>query len=167
MRAGRVGLTTLASAVFGAMAFLAAVSLMTAISDSVRSATIPVPQVGSPAPNFALTDLDGTVTDLTQFRGQKVVLVFWADWCPDCKAIVPDLNLINDGEAVVLAINLLESKERVQAAAAKARMRYEILLDRKGEVGRLYGVQAIPSVFVIDENGVIIEHTFGVPTLVE
>jgi len=158
---------TLASAFFGAMAFVAAVSLMTAISDSVRSASIPIPKVGSQAPNFALTDLNGDVTDLTQFRGQKVALVFWADWCPDCKAIVPDLNLIHDGDAVVLAINLLESKERVQAAAARARMRYPILLDRKGEVGRLYGVQAIPNVFVIDENGVIVEHTFGIPKSVE
>ncbi len=47
---------------------------------------------GTPAPDFTLTDINGHDVSLRDFRGRQVVLVFWASWCPDCRAEVPDLK---------------------------------------------------------------------------
>jgi peroxiredoxin len=59
----------------------------------------------------------------------------------------------------------MERKTLVEAAVARHGMRYRILFDGDGAVGRLYGAHAIPNVFVIDRNGVIEEHTYGAPAL--
>ena len=47
---------------------------------------------GTVAPDFTLKDLDGLPVKLSELRGRRVVLVFWASWCPDCRAEVPDLK---------------------------------------------------------------------------
>ena len=50
---------------------------------------------GTPAPDFALEDMNGKPVNLSAFRGRKVVLVFWASWCPDCRAEVPELKAMS------------------------------------------------------------------------
>jgi len=166
VRGVRIAFTITASVTFGIAVFVGAVVMMMSVAESVRSASITrSPEAGDTAPHFALPDLKGNVVDLTEFRGKRVVVVFWADWCPHCKEIVPDLNWLHADGIPVLAINLLESKERVAASVAESKIQYRVLLDRQGVVGRLYGAQAIPNVFVLDENGVVIEHTYGVPKL--
>jgi peroxiredoxin len=153
-----------ASVVAGVAVFVAAVTLLMMISASVRSAASPLPlAVGSPAPYFELPDVDGNPVRLTDFHGKPVIVVFWADWCPDCKAIVPDLNKLYAGEAAIVGINLMESKERVSSAVDEGGMLYPVLLDRDGAVGRAYGVQAIPNIFLLDGQGRLVEHRYTVP----
>ena len=47
---------------------------------------------GTPAPEFVLSDINGNAVKMSQFRGKTVVLIFWASWCPDCRAEVPALK---------------------------------------------------------------------------
>jgi peroxiredoxin len=152
-----IGIST--SLLAGVAVFVAAVTLMMMISASVRSAASPLPlAVGSAAPHFELPDMDGNPVRLTDFHGKPVTVVFWADWCPDCKAIVPDLNRLYSSEAAIVGINLMESKERVSSAVDEDGMLYPVLLDRDGAVGRAYGDQAIPNIFVLDAQGRLVEH---------
>lgn len=164
MRALRWTFTITASVTVGLAVFATAAFMMMAIAATVRSASVPpVPQVGEAVPDFALPDLTGNDVDLASFRGKPVVLVFWADWCPDCKPIIPELNRLHASGVHVLAINLMESKERVAAAVKKHGIQYPVVLDRNGDVGRLYGVTGIPNVFVVDENGMLKEHRYSAP----
>jgi peroxiredoxin len=153
------------SIVSGVAAFVAAISMMMIVSAKVRSAEPAVPLlVGSPAPYFELDDADGNRISLNDFQGKPAILVFWADWCPDCKAIIPELNQLNGSDMSIVGINLMESRDRIISAIARDGIRYPVLLDRNGDVGRSYGVQAIPNIFVLDAQGRVTEHRYTVPT---
>src|SRR5690625_4297652 len=59
---------------------------------------------GSTAPDFSLTTLDGESVRLSDFRGQKIMLNFWATWCAPCRAEMPDMQkFYDDKDVVVLA----------------------------------------------------------------
>ena len=64
--------------------------------------------------NFKLKDLNGVEVSLSDFKGKKVFLNFWASWCPPCKAEMPDLEKLyqetKDSDLVILAVNIGEDK---------------------------------------------------------
>lgn len=121
--------------------------------------------LGEPAPDFALADLNGRQLSLSQFRGRKVLLVFWASWCPPCRAEMPSLQRLNDNPAVegltILAVNAGETKERVAAFVARHRLTLPVLLDREGEVQRLYRAYQLPLAVVVDGQGRIAGRHLG------
>jgi hypothetical protein len=63
----------------------------------------------------------------------------------------------------ILAINLMEPRDRVVASKTKQGIKYPVLLDRNGDAARLYGVHAIPKVFVLDESGLITGQGYSAP----
>ena len=63
----------------------------------------------------------------------------------------------------VIGINLLESRDRVLSAIEEKRIGYTVALDHDGAVGRKYGAEAIPNIFVIDEHGRIVDHRYTPP----
>src|SRR5699024_1685435 len=74
-------------------------------------------QVGNMAPDFELTTLDGEDIKLSELRGQRVMVNFWATWCPPCRAEMPDMQKFHESkDIVILAVNLVgteSSKENV------------------------------------------------------
>jgi alkyl hydroperoxide reductase subunit AhpC len=66
----------------------------------------------------------------------------------------------------VVGINLMENHDQVAEAVALEPMRYPVVLDSDGEVGRAYGVEALPNVFVIDAAGNVVHHGFTTPALI-
>jgi peroxiredoxin len=127
------------------------------LPESGAGAAIPGASAG-PAADFTLPDLDGQPVALNQFLGKKpVLLVFWATWCPECKAAIPEINAMATGPLAaklqVLGLDFRESREKV-ANAVKARgIRYPVLLDEKGRVARAYGVVGIPTYVLIGRDG--------------
>ena len=107
----------------------------------------------SPAPDFALRDLDGNTFALSDFEGQRLLLTFWAGWNRESVGRLSDLNILAQAGWQVVAVNLMEDPDRVLSAAG--RVRYPILLDPDGHVGRLYGVEDMPSVFLIHADGTV------------
>ncbi|WP_267902155.1 peroxiredoxin family protein [Lentibacillus cibarius] len=80
--------------------------------DSGNSDTVGL-QKGNIAPDFELTTLEGEQVSLSDYRGQRVVLNFWASWCPPCKAEVPDLQKFYENKDVeILAVNLTKTETR-------------------------------------------------------
>ena len=115
------------------------------------------PLVGSPAPNFELVNLDGTGRSLEQYRGQVVLLNFWATWCKPCTKEMPAMqaahnNLADDGLAVV-AINELEEEEQVRKHIQDYQHTFEVLLDPENHVANMYGVVGLPVTVFIDKTG--------------
>ena len=108
--------------------------------------------------DFTLPDLDGRQVALSRFLGKTpVLLVFWATWCPECKAAIPEINAMTTeplaGKLQILGLAFRESREKV-AYAVKARgIRYTVLLDERGQVARAYGVVGIPTYVLIDRRG--------------
>ena len=77
--------------------------------------------VGDPAPNFAFILADGRGADLASLRGKPVVLNFWATWCGPCRAEMPDLVALHEGNAdvVVLEVNVREELAAIEDFAAE------------------------------------------------
>ena len=121
-----------------------------------------------PPADFTLPDLDGRPVALNQFLGKKpVLLVFWATWCPECKAAIPEINAMATGplsaKLQVLGIDFRESREKVSAAVKARDIRYPVLLDKKGQVARAYGVVGIPTYDLIRRDGKILYREHVLP----
>src|SRR5690625_3163943 len=67
---------------------------------------------GDLAPDFELNTLDGDTVKLSDFRGEKVMVNFWATWCPPCRAEMPDMQKFHeDKDVVILAVDLTETED--------------------------------------------------------
>lgn len=116
-------------------------------------------EAGSLAPDFLLESVGGDETRLTDFRGQPVVLNFWASWCRPCRQEIPLLvnasqRYADDG-MVVIGLNLQEGKALIEAFADDYGIEFPLLMDRDGEVGDRYRLLGLPTTFFIDTDGVI------------
>ncbi len=125
-------------------------------------------QKGSMAPDFTLTTLTGDRAKLSDYRGKKVIVNFWATWCPPCKAEIPHIEEFykenKDNNITVLAVNLTtaeKNKNDVQKFVKDQGLTFPVLLDQKGDIGNLYQAFTIPTSFFIDANGVIQEKFVG------
>lgn len=115
------------------------------------------PAIGSAAPDFELTTLDGDTVTLSQFRGSPVLLELGATWCPDCQDTAPRLQELHETytDLVVLSVDSEEDAATVQAFADEYGLTYPVALDTDGAVSGLYQIWAIPTLFFIDGEGII------------
>lgn len=125
----------------------------------------PSPAAGAPpapgglAPDFALKSTQAQTLRLSALRGRVVVLNFFATWCPPCRAETPDLvaaerRFARKGVTFV-GVDDRESAPLVSVFARMKGIRFPLVLDSDGAVGRRYDVRAIPTTYVLDRNGVI------------
>jgi peroxiredoxin len=125
------------------------------------------PATGEPAPDFALRLVDSDeVVRLSDFRGQTVLLNFWATWCPPCRAEMPEFQAVYegrlpDGDFVVLAVDLEETDAQVQRFLDELGLTFPVAMDHAGEVARHYGVRGLPATFFIDRDGIVRERVLG------
>jgi cytochrome c biogenesis protein CcmG/thiol:disulfide interchange protein DsbE len=133
------------------------------------STGIAAPQVGFAAPDFSLQTTEGETYTLSALRGQAVLINVWATWCPPCRAEMPVIEKLSqeykDKGLVVLAVNstFQDDPAAIRPFAEKYKLSFPILLDEKGNVTRSYQVNALPSSFFIDRQGVIREVVIGGP----
>jgi len=112
---------------------------------------------GNLAPDFELETLDGKPVKLSDYRGKPVMLNFWATWCPECREELPAMKEFHEDSGMeILAVNLTKSEvteENVRAVTKEEALAFPILMDRKLEVAKTYGVSAIPSTYILDKEG--------------
>lgn len=122
-------------------------------------------EVGHPAPDFLLPGLGGEWLRLSDWRGEKAVIVnFWATWCPPCQEEMPDFERLRERrghEVEIVAVNLYEPEEQVEPFIASLGLTFPVALDRDGEVSRRYLVRPLPTSFFIDRDGIIRARYFG------
>jgi thiol-disulfide isomerase/thioredoxin len=86
-------------------------------------------------------------------------LDFWATWCAPCQAAMPDLVSVHeefaDRNVRVLSVNLGEDRKRVAAFMKRREYDLHVLLDHDGAVGDAYGVRGIPTIVIVDKQGVV------------
>lgn len=122
--------------------------------------------IGTEAPNFTLTDMQGEEVSLSQYRGKVVILNFWATWCPPCREEMPSMEELyqrtRDQGLVMLAVNVEENgRQAVRRFLDKTPYSFPILLDSERSVQSAYGVFRFPESFIIDRNGVVVEKIIG------
>lgn len=121
-------------------------------------------QSGTVAPDFTLQDVEGNSVNLRDFRGRYVVLAFWASWCPDCRAEIPELREMYekyDPEMLrIVVVSFDRTLEKLNAFLTENPFPWTVLFDPAGmkesAIGKAYGVKWIPSLFLIGPDGGII-----------
>ncbi len=117
------------------------------------------PEVGQPAPLFALADPEGKIHELSSFRGRVVWVNFWATWCGPCRRELPDIQRLaeefKDRGLVVLAVNQGQSAGEAEAFWEELDLDLPILLDSDAEVSAQYRLRGLPDSFFIDREGVL------------
>ena len=118
-----------------------------------------------PAVNFKLQDMDGKTHQLSDYKGQPVIINFWATWCPPCREELPSMNrgwakIKSDGIAMI-AINVGEDEDTVFTFTGDYPIDFTVLLDQSGEVINQWPIKGLPTTFVIDPQGRIVYRAIG------
>ncbi len=114
---------------------------------------------GGAAPPFTLTTPAGASASLAQYKGQVVMLNFWATWCGPCQQEMPLLDQIyqqfKPAGFTLLGVNVDTDKAAVLKLLAHRPVSFPVLLDPKNRVSDEYHVEEMPSTILIDRKGVI------------
>jgi peroxiredoxin len=117
-------------------------------------------EAGDRAPAFAAASLTGKGTlELSQYRGKVVYLDFWASWCAPCLTAIPEVKALRDefsaNDFQVLAVNLDQNKEKALRFLSKTPIDYPSCSDPGGRLPDQYGLDTMPTAYLIDREGVI------------
>lgn len=118
-----------------------------------------IPQIGKPAPDFSFTMPDGSEIKLSDYRGQQVILNFWASWCAPCKAEMPDIQRVYEAHKgnglVVLAINREEDLATIQQFVNEMGLSFPVVANVSGDISQQYGALGLPTTFFINSDGTV------------
>jgi len=116
--------------------------------------------VGDTVPSFKARTIDGSKSvALEDYRGKVVLVDFWASWCPPCLKSLPkydDLRReLGTSDFEIVAINVDENTDDAKKFLAKHPVSYPIAKDPKGVLPGVFGVKAMPTSYIVDQNGVV------------
>jgi len=115
--------------------------------------------ISDEAPDFTLKSLKGDNLRLEEYRGQVVLINFWASWCGPCRQEMPLLDRLHhryeDTGFTVLGVNVEGDPKPAQEIVDKTKVTFPVLIDRDQRVSELYDLEAMPSTIVVDRDGVI------------
>lgn len=118
------------------------------------------------APDFSLQDINGKTVKLSSYEGKVLILNFFATWCTPCRAEIPDfVELVDEYSEegfLIIGISLDQGGiNTVRDFVNKYKINYPVLLD-DGNVSKEYGpVRSIPTTFLVDKKGNIVETIIG------
>jgi len=129
-------------------------------------------KAGVPAPDFTAQKAGGGEVKLSDYRGKVVVLDFWATWCPPCQKSMPHLEEVHKAlqgqDGVILAVCVWDTRQAFDSwlEANKTKYTYQLAFDPAGRgdnsiAGKLYNVSGIPTTYIIDREGKVVEAIVG------
>ena len=119
------------------------------------------------APDFELKSMDDSMIKLSDMRDKNVILNFWYTGCGFCVIEMPDLQKLQDTYAddlLILAVNVGEKKEKVQAFMDENNLSFTVLLDEDMDVADTYGIRSFPTTTAVNKKGEIIGGYIGMLT---
>ena len=149
------------------------------VVDAAGTAQYNSPLLGKPAPPFTLEDLSGKKHSLSDYKGRALAINFWATWCAPCKIETPWLIDLRSRYAPqgfeVLAISaddidrkdprkFSDEKQEIARFVQKMQMPYPVLIDGDSVADSYGDLDALPTTFFLDRNGVVVAAQMGLTT---
>jgi peroxiredoxin len=110
-----------------------------------------------PAPTFSLPSRGGATIDLSQYKGQVVMINFWASWCVPCRQEMPLLESIYKKYKplgfTLIGVNVEPDQKEAENFLKQTPVSFPVLFDAKSQVSGLYNVQVMPTTVFIDRKG--------------
>ena len=117
------------------------------------------------APDFELTDTEGEIHRLSDYRGKTVIINFWTTWCPPCREEIPSMNrawhTLKREDVVILAINMGEDEDTIFVFTANYPADFPLLMDMDGAVIDQWPVKGLPTTYVVAPDGRIAYRAIG------
>jgi len=114
-------------------------------------------QVGDPAPDFKLTDLNGEEHQLSDYKGQGVFVNFWGTWCKPCEKEFPlmerQYQVYKDQGVQILAVNIAQSDFEVKQYAEQRDLTFPIVIDKNKSVMEAYNIIPLPTTLLVNAEG--------------
>ena len=133
-----------------------AVFVAPVVVDNALASTVKISEL---APDFTLKTLKGSNLRLEEYRGQVVLINFWASWCGPCRQEMPILDRLHkryeDAGFAVLGVNVEGEISPAQKIVDKTKVTFPVLIDEGQLVSELYQLEAMPSTVVVDRDGVV------------
>jgi len=111
----------------------------------------------SAAPDFTLKSSSGENLRLSEFRGEVVMINFWASWCGPCRQEMPLLDELYSQYKpmgfTILGVNVEEDPAQAKQMLKATPVNFPVLFDNQSEVSKLYNVVAMPSTVLVDRDG--------------
>jgi len=118
--------------------------------------------------DFTVVDAEGVSHRLSDFRGNPVVLNFWASWCPPCRQEMPEFDTAHQemgGEVMFMMVDLTDgARETVEIASRFIQEQgygFPVYFDTNGEAANAYRISSIPATFFIDREGRVVFNQVG------
>lgn len=134
-----------------------------------RTTEVKLSDAGYPeAPDFVLTDLSGKAVQLSDFDGRMIILNFWATWCGPCRDEIPFfvemVKKHKDEGLTIIGVSMdMVGADAIKSFTDRYNVNYPILLN-DNQVNYTYGgIQAIPTTFIINKNGKVVNRFIGNP----
>ncbi len=112
-----------------------------------------------PAANFTLKSSSGENIRLSEYRGQVVLINFWASWCGPCRQEMPELDTLHQRYQelgfTVFGVNVEQDRAEADKVLRDIPVTFPILFDDQNHVSDLYGVDAMPVTVLVDRSGTI------------
>jgi peroxiredoxin len=134
------------------------------INATLQDDSATLAQVDTPAPDFFWQQADGSTARLSDFRGQRVVVNFWATWCEPCRSEMPDLNAVDGHDVRVVGINKGQQVEVIPAFAQELGVDFQLVSDPDGDVSLAYGARNLPTTIFVGRDGTIAAIHYGILT---
>jgi len=99
--------------------------------------------------------LSGEAINLEEYRGQPVLVYFWATWCPVCKLTNSSINAIAKDRPVVTIASWVDTRKEVIEFIQQKELDMPVMVDHQGLWAKTYGVRGVPASFIVDKDGMV------------
>jgi thiol-disulfide isomerase/thioredoxin len=127
-------------------------------------AAFAIPQKGEPAPPFKVTTTSGQPLTLANYQGYVLILDFFASWCQPCKRSIPHIMELNRKYGKqglqILGLSLDEDKDDLIEFVSPFKLNYPVAI-AKEDLQTDYGLRSIPTLFIINKKGIVVEKFNG------
>lgn len=166
-RLGGIGIAILAIAFFAFSGGANDAPISEGLSEDEVAALPAAPKVGSRAPDFMLSDVDGNSFSLNNALGKPIVIMFFHSWWPPCNQSAPEVRRAEIEFGDDLTILFVDQEEPLQPVldfAARYSLTSTFLMDPSGEIGSRYQLFSTPTAYFVDPRGVVQDINVGVVT---